>query len=199
MSEKKIKNLHVYLDEFLFKFHDGILNDLNKKKFQKIAYVALEFEKEVPVALAGRGNFNIKLKSKFKNVEAILNVLPFEGKTYIFIATLSKFTKELDAYMSQFENPLQIISLIENWMIHGSDHWFIKPSTWEKIDNSYQKQILESIMNDRYNIGHEFDLTIFNEIKMEFINQMVDNYDKLNDKQIELLHKERTKITFANK
>lgn len=198
LGENRIKNLHVNLDEFLFKFHDGILNDLSKNKFQKISYVALEFEKEIPVALAGCGNFNIKLKSKFKNVDAIMNVLPLEGKTFIIIATLKKFTKELYAYMSQFENPLQIISLIENWMIHGSDHWFIKPSIWEKIDTKYQKQILETILDDKYNIGHEFDLTIFNELKMEFINRMEQNNEKLNEYHLELLHKEKTKITFSN-
>ncbi len=199
LVENNLKELHRYLNEFLYKFHDGILNDLNKKKFQKTAYKAFVFDREIPVALAGRGNFHIKLKNKVKNIEAILNVLPLESKTYIFIATLKKFTKELDAYMSQFVNPLQIVSLIENWMIHGSDHWFIKPSTWEKIDENYQNKILETIMDDKYNIGHKFGLTIFNDLKMESIKLMEDNYEQLNEKLIELLNKEKQKITFANR
>lgn len=195
LLEDKRKEIRRYLDEFLYKFHDGILNDLKKNKFQKIAYNAFVLDREIPVALAGRGNFYIKLKNKFKNVEAILNVLPLEDKTYIFIATLKKFTKELDAYMSQFRNTLQIVSLIENWMIHGSDHWFIKPSIWEKIDKNFQNEILETIMDDKYNIGNEFGLTIFNDLKMESINLMEDNYNQLDGFLIELLNKEKSKIT----
>ncbi len=198
IGEKNIKEMKRYLNEFLYKLHDGILNDLSKKKFQKTAYNALVFDREIPVALAGRGNFYIKLKSKGKNVEAILNVLPLEGKTYIFIATFKKFTTELNAYMSQFVNPLQIVSLIENWMIHGSDHWFLKPSTWEKIDSKYQQEILAEIMDTKYNIGHEFKLSIFNELKMESIKLMEDNYEKLNKPLIELLNNEKKKITFAD-
>lgn len=198
MAEKRIKENERYLNEFLYKFHDGILNDLSKKKFQKIAYTAIAFDKEIPVALAGRGNFNIKLKSKFKSIEVILNVLPLENKTYIFVATLKKFTKELEAYMSQFINPLEVVSMIENWMIHGSDHWFIKPSVWEKVNEVLRQNIVESILDDKYNIGHEFDKSIFNDIKMESIRLMEDNYDQLNSLLIELLNREKQKLTFAN-
>lgn len=198
LAESNIKEKQRHLDEFLYKFHDAILNDLSKKKFQKIAYKAIVFDREIPVALAGRGNFRIKLKSKFKNIEVILNVLPLENKTYIFIATLKKFTQELDAYMSQFINPLQVVSMIENWMIHGSDHWFIKPSIWDKIDENKKQEILETILDDRYNIGHEFGLSIFNELKMESIKLMEDNYDQLNDLLIDLMNKEKQKLTFAN-
>lgn len=199
LIEKQIIGKRRYLNEFLYLFHDGILSDLNKRKFQKTSYHALIFDREIPVALAGRGNFSIKLKNKFKSVEVIMNVLPLQGKTYIFIATLKKFTNELKAYMSQFINPLQIVSLIETWMIHGSDHWFIKPSVWDKIDGKYQKKILEEILDEKYNIGHEFNLSIFNDLKLESINLMEQNYTQLNGLLIELLNNEKRKITIAHK
>jgi len=198
LAENNIKEEKKYLDEFLYKFHDAILNDLSKKKFQKIAYKSIIYDREIPVALAGCGNFRIKLKSKFKNIEVILNVLPLENKTYIFIATLKKFTKELDSYMSQFINPLEVVSMIENWMIHGSDHWFIKPSVWNKIDENKRQEILETILDYSYNIGNEFTISIFNELKMESIKLMEGNYDQLNNMLIDLLNKEKQKLTFAN-
>lgn len=94
---------------------------------------------------------------------------------------------------------MQVVSMIENWMIHGSDHWFIKPSIWDKIDENKRQEILETILDDRYNIGHEFGMSIFNELKMESIKLMEDNYDQLNDLLIDLLNKEKQKLTFANK
>ena len=80
-------------------------------------------------------------------------------------------------------------------MIHGSDHWFIKPSVWNKIDINYQKIILERIMDDKYNIGHDFDLTIFNDVKAETIDLMEQHYSDLNQQLIELLNQEKKKKT----
>lgn len=42
-------------------------------------------------------------------------------------------------------------------------------------------------------------MSIFNELKMESIKLMEDNYDQLNDLLIDLLNKEKQKLTFANK
>ena len=119
-------------------------------------------------------------------------------KTYIIISTLRKFKEELNAYMSQFINPLQIVSMVENWMIHGSDHWFIKPSIWNKIEDRHRPIILEEILEYKFNIGSEFRLSIFNDLKNESIKLMEKNYSMLNDKLIELLNKEKSKITSAD-
>jgi hypothetical protein len=186
-----------YLNEFLYKFQDAILNDLKKRKFTKIAYVAIVFDREIPVALAGRGNFLMKLKTKTHDVEVIFNVLPLKKKTYIFISSLKKNEKELKHYMEHFINPLQLVSMIENWMVHGSDHWFIRPSVWEAINPNAQSEILNEILNDSYNISNELKLTIFKDLKSVSIKLMDDNIDQLTEPLIQLLNKEKSKISLS--
>ncbi len=194
MAKSKIGDTQSYLNGFLYKFHDAILNDLSKKKFQKIVYKGVMLDRILPVALAGSGVFNIKLKTKSKIVHVLLNVLPLENKTYIFTATFNKNKSSLDAYMSQFINPLEIISMVENWMINGSDHWFIKPSVWNEIEESERSEIINVLTACKHNLGSELNMTIFREMKIELIKLMDDNYDQLNESLITLLNKEKLKL-----
>jgi hypothetical protein len=187
------KEITRYLNDFLYKYQDAVLADLKGRNFSRIAYVAISFDREIPVALAGRGNFYLKERG----VEVILNVLPLEDKTFIFISTLKEFETELKCYMKQFVNPLQIVSAVESWMIHGSDHWFIKPSIWQAIDSKYQKIILNQILDDNYNIGNNLNWTIFNDLKLESIKLMETNYEKLNSLLIQLLDNEKRKLTLT--
>lgn len=197
MAKDREKTTSEYLNNFLYKIHDGILNDLKKQKFQKTAFVAIRVDQIIPVAVAGRGNFHIKLKGKIKNVEIIFNVLPTANGTYIFVSALRKFKEEIEVYMSQCKHPLLVINLVENWMIHGSDHWFIKPSVWYCINKEAQSKILNEILNYDFNIGKEISLTIFNEIKLDIIRIMELNYSKLSPDAINLLRIEKNKITLA--
>lgn len=196
--EKRRKRLKNYLNNFLYKYHVAILNDLKKQKFQKVAYKAIVVNEVIPVAIAGRGNFVIQLKTKTKNIEILFNVLPLKGKTIIFISTLKKFTKELNQYSIEFEIPLLAVNNIEKWMIYGSDHWFIKPSIWENLDSALQKKLLTRFMDERYNIGNDLEFSIFTDLKKKIINHWKENYDKLGEFQKELLQIEKDKLTFAN-
>lgn len=195
--EKQVKNIERNLIGFLYKFHDSVFNDLRNEKFQKIEYLAVEFDEVIPIAIAGKGNFRIKINSKYKTIDVIFNVLPLEKKTLIFVSTLKKNAKELTAYMRQFTSPILVIDMIESWMIFGSDHWFIKPSVWYKIEKDYQSKILKAIFDDSFNIGQEFKFTIFNELKIESIQLMEQHYSELNEVLIDLLNKEKRKLTIA--
>jgi len=113
--DKEIKKKEAHLKGFLYNFHKDILKSLKQKKLNKIVYYGFDVDREIPIAFAGYGNFNIKLKTKLKFVSIIINILPFKNKTYIFIATLKKFTKELKAYKAQFANhPIKVIDILQN-------------------------------------------------------------------------------------
>jgi len=99
--------------------------------------------------------------------------------------------------MSQFTSPILVIDMIESWMIFGSDHWFIKPSVWYKVEKDYQSKILKAIFDDSFNIGKEFKFSIFNELKIESIQLMEQHYSELNEVLIDLLNKEKKKLTIA--
>jgi hypothetical protein len=166
----EIKKLKKDIDGFLNKFQAGIVHDILTKKSLKIYGTVLVLDIELPVCLAGRGNFQVTRKSKTVNVDAILNVLPYLTKTYIIAAVLSKFKSELDMYIGRFSNPLETVNMVESWMLHGSDHWFIKPSVWDKIQPQFKKDILNDIWDFSKNIGHKYKYSILNDVKRLFLD-----------------------------
>lgn len=166
----EIKKLKKDVDDFLSKFQTGITDDIITKKSHKIHITVLVLDIELPVCLAGRGNFQVARKSKTVNVDAILNVLPYPNRTFIIAAVLSKFKSELDMYLSRFSNPLETVNMVESWMLHGSDHWFIKPSVWDKIKPQFREDILNEIWDFSKNIGHKCTYSILNDVKRLFLD-----------------------------
>lgn len=189
LADKHMKSIDKNLKEFLYPYRDAILNDLKKKKFQKIAYVAITFNQQIPVALAGKGNFYYK-----KNINIIMNILPRTNNTYIFFSTLKKHTEALKLYMQRFKNPLLMINAIESCMIHGSDHWFIKPSVWNRINEDFQQKILDSINDDKNNISDKFEMTIFNDLKQTYFD-LADKQVSIPNDVAELIRVEKEKST----
>lgn len=188
-TKRQVKLIDSNLKDFLYPYRDAVLNDLKKRKFQKIAYVAMTFNEQIPVALAGKANFYYK-----KNVDIIMNILPRTDNTYIFFSTLEKHTKALKLFVRQFENPLLMMNAIESCMIHGSDHWFIKPSVWNKIDQDSRQRILDSIIDDKYNIANKFGMTILNDLKQKYFD-LADKAVSIPNDAAELIIAEKEKST----
>lgn len=190
IAKRQIKSAENNLRDFLYPYRDAILNDLKKKKFQKIAYVAITFNQQIPIALAGKGNFYYKNKY----VDVIMNILPHKENTFIFFSCLKKHTEALKLFMNQFENPLKIMCVIESCMIHGSDHWFIKPSIWNKIKPDSQQKILDSINDDKFCIADNFEMTILNDLKQIYFD-LAENQTEIPNDVMELIISEKTKST----
>jgi hypothetical protein len=53
-------------------------------------------------------------------------------------------------------------------MVNGSDHWFLKPSIWNKIPAARQERILEDIM-EVSNIATPYALSLFDSLREEMI------------------------------
>lgn len=188
--KRQIKSSKDNLSSFLYPYRDAILNDLKKKKFQKVAYVARKFNQQIPIALSGKGNFYYKNK----NVDIIMNILPVKNSTYIFFSSLKKHTKPLELFMSQMENPLKMMCIIESCLIHGSDHWFIKPSVWNKIKPDLQQKILDSINDDKYSIADGFEMTILNDLKQTYFD-LAEKQVKIPNDVAELIATEKEKLS----
>ena len=123
---------------------------------------------KIPVCLSGRANINILDNDKSKNIILFVNVLPTNKKTTIFISSL----KENEDYLKLYVNNVlsdgpSFINMIETWMIRGTDHWFIKPSIWNNIEQTRKDKILSDINDLRYNIGTPYTITIFDELKKQ--------------------------------
>jgi hypothetical protein len=127
-------------------------------------------ESQIPVCLAGRGNFTIKDNDTIHDIDVIINALPLKNETKLFLAVESCNEKYLNIYISKYQQTaLPGINMIESWMVRGSDHWFIKPSTWDDIAESRKQQILKDILDVKLNIGTPYNYSIFNSLRKKII------------------------------
>ncbi len=135
-----------------------------------VSVIATEVNVEIPVALAGSGSFWVTEGGTETRIVLLMNVVPQSGCTLIVMATLAEEERFLNAYQARWMNhALSILSMIESWMINGTDQWCIRPSTWEKIPTLRAAGLLAEIMGFKRNVGEECDASIFDDIRSELI------------------------------
>lgn len=197
---KEFDKVNKDLKGFLYVLHKAAIRSMldDRKLLLLLSIVILTLDVVIPVTLAGRGNFSVRKKvgKKYiiKNIDVILNVLPFSNNTKIIISSLKKNQKDIECYLANFNNPLDTVNMIESWMVYGSDHWFIKPSVWDKIKPEYQKKILKDIASTSGNIAQKYPITIFNDLKRFIINE-IKSTNKIVGILTELLREESLKFT----
>lgn len=182
------KDLEKLRNEFL----KGMMQDLEEMKTVNIYAIAICIDIEIPVALAGRGNFVVD-DGKNSDVVVIINTIPFKNGTYFILASLNKYKKFIDSYVDYYQqHPLLLINMVENWMVHGSDHWFIKPSIWNQLKDEYKEKFLGEILDDSKNIGFPFEYSVFNGLRKYIFDKMkIETFPKKNQNFFE---KEKLKI-----
>ncbi|GJQ61053.1 MAG: hypothetical protein SCALA702_01060 [Melioribacteraceae bacterium] len=179
--KKQIKNFNEDICSFEFEFYTAICNDIEKGTVDEISIKVLHLDFQIPVSLAGRGNFHWNEGSHVSNIEIVFLVLPFSNHTYIIGATPKKHKLYLEKYFNSFSrHPLTLLVMVEGWMLYGSDHWFLKPSVWGKIKPEMQKNIIRAVENIEKDIGFICVFSVFNDLRESILTKLVDiNLDEL--------------------
>lgn len=156
--------------EELNRFHlQEFTNALLTKDMDKAFATVFVFDVKIPVCLSGLGFFNYLHDGQTVRTMAVLNVLPYEHETVIMISTRKEHEIYVKKYLSELSGPFDVINMVENWMIYGTDHWFLAPAVWNQIRPQFQAKILEDVQNYDQNIGHGYEVTIFNSLKKQII------------------------------
>lgn len=161
-----------------------------------IAVIATSIDVEIPVALAGSGSFRIEENETERRVTLLMNVLPQSAGTLIVMAVLAEEECYLKAYEARWMNhALRILSMIESWMVNGTDQWCIRPSTWAKIPMRRAAALLAELIGHSRNVGDECAGSIFDDLRLEFIQASEDaNAGNRSPEYIEFIARERRKI-----
>jgi hypothetical protein len=177
-SDNKIRYMSDHIKrtkKYLFtldKLKNAAFNDVSKNKAQQLFFSAVGMDWIIPCSLAGRGGIVVNQGSKKIAIDVILNVLPYEDKTYVVIASLHKYKNHVQNYLNRYINhPLNVITMVESWILYGSDHWFIKPSVWQNIDETNQKIFINEMFSNK-NINAIPPNHIFNGLRAELIKKM---------------------------
>jgi hypothetical protein len=142
-----------------------------QQKTESLSHLVIRVRQPLPVCLAGSGNFIVDDAGQHIDVRVFLNVWPSAGDTVIMISSTSARESCIQGYLrtNAIRNECAMLSMIETWMVRGSDHWFIRPSTWNRIPGNDQRAILADMHDLRFNIGQPYGVSIFNELRQSLL------------------------------
>ena len=150
-----------------------------------------------PIALSGFTNFKI---DKFdEDIYVVMNIIPTNDGTYIILLVKKGYSIVLEYITNKyFKDELQLTVFIENIMIHGSDHWYIKPSYWDTFEANKQDRILSHILQINKTILEDYEYSIFDDIKMSIIEEYKRNPYLINSEIRKIIKREIRKIKNSN-
>lgn len=161
-SERELKDVLMGLETDFLPAATMEINGTRDMLFHFVVSV----QHSLPVCLSGIGNFWINDNGKQISVRTVLNVLPSPQMTLIVATTLIMHKKYLENYMHHMlAKILGPMSMIEAWMVRGTDHWFMTPSQWDAIPASRQSKILEDMWDESLSIGDAYPLSILDSVR----------------------------------
>lgn len=191
---KQIEDLKKDIKLLTNNYFNTLFRDIEKEE-DNIYYRAVLIEHFIPVCLSGLSSFT-EGKSTTRNY-FILNIIPQENGTLLTIATNAKYREILDNYINYYsQDPLLMLVAVESWMIHVTDHWYIKPSIWDRIPKNRRRKILNDILNTKYGLFDKYNISIFDQTRKHMLN-IIDtegNWDKFDKKSKEFYINEREKL-----
>lgn len=193
----KLKQKLTILEKYKKYLYNKILND---KGDIDIYYRGLNIDLEFPVCLCGIGSVGIVDGNVPRTVFCIMNIIPTENNTSISIAGLIEDESILQPYWQYYtQNNISILNMVESFMIHGSDHWYINPSVWNILDTNRQTTILNDILATEKSFLDQFDLSIFDDLRKLLITKLENQQKRIWQKNIDgLIALEKKKFDLAN-
>ncbi|WP_025116593.1 hypothetical protein [Lysinibacillus fusiformis] len=158
--------------EFLSKIHDKFLESIkNEENDENVFMNVLHTDMKIPIALSGLGYANIiDEENNHREIKSILNVIPFESSTVLIFAGDNVDKEILDKHFDYIiQHPILILNFIESFMMHGTDHWFIQPEVWNKMDEEKQKYILEYFFVTEKAFLQDVNFSIFDDIRKDYL------------------------------
>lgn len=113
----------------------------------KAAMTVINFDFQLPVCLSGFGvlNYRETAAGPVQRALCMLAILPEKGCTKLLLAAAKEHERAIGLHASD-HGSFAVIEMLESWMIHGTDHWFITPSAWNRIPKSRQQAIRERLI-----------------------------------------------------
>lgn len=121
------------------------LQDEIQNGVDKVSICVRDLNFQLPVCLSGIGVLNYKRHGKAHRGLCFITILPEAERTKIMIGAERQHADAVEHHIND-DGSLAVLAMLESWMIHGSDHWFMKPSAWASIPHDRQRAICERIL-----------------------------------------------------
>lgn len=164
--------------------------------------VVLTIDIQIPVSLCGYATmqYQINENNDDRTAYIFLNVLPGKETTTIICVANQDDKGIFDAYTNYaFSDPMNILDMIESFMVNGSDHWFISPDYWYNIPENKQNKILFDILNTENSFLEPYRLSIFDDIRKKILDIFFENtkFRTLTCEEVEFVEREQNKLSMS--
>jgi hypothetical protein len=151
---------------------------------------------EIPVCLSGMDCINLSIGDRDHRVLVILNVIPEPGNTHIIGYVPPGDQEFLAPYMEAIDGLLPGLNTIESAMLHSTDHWYLRPSVWNRLPEKRRNQILSEVELRDGNAFQSSMHSIFDEVRIELLDRLEASNpeDVSTDVKISVLAFERKKL-----
>jgi len=152
--------------------YQGLSEDIREGSTKSaVPVIVRAFNLRLPVCLSGLGVLNYVEQRVVKRALCLLAVIPEQQETKIIIAATEQHVNALTAYCSD-ESSTGLLAMIESWMCHGSDHWFMTPSGWFAIPEPRRKLILDQILDANPSIADPVNFSILDNARVQIVELM---------------------------
>jgi hypothetical protein len=166
LMESAVARIDRMLKECRTAFLEPLQSELAGDRSPLLGALVVDVDVRIPVCLAGRGNFHILVSNDVVNVPVFLQVFPTEKSTKLAMLAAERHRDCLRVYLRTFGSPpLDLLRMVEAWMLHGTDHWFLSPSTWHALSTSRQESLIGELRNSPLSIGEPSEQTIFDDVR----------------------------------
>lgn len=142
----------------------------------------MKIDIKFPISICGFGNQSFMHHEVKKDLVVLVNVMPLVDSTFIICAGLEQDMGVLETFLNfSFADPLNLLNLIESFMINGTDHWFINPTYWNKFSKDKQDKILYDIIFTEESFLDEYKFSIFDDIRIKILETLTENMKSRNE------------------
>ncbi len=133
------KQIHL-LEETFF---EPYVQELSDPTADLMTTVPLALPFALPVVLAGRSDIIVPQGGKLLTM--YLSMLPSNKRTILLFSAPSAKDSIVLGVLRPCKNALSMLSFIEQWMVVGTDYWYMNPLEWESYPGDKKARILNDL------------------------------------------------------
>lgn len=166
VARKEREKLEVLKSEYMRDFFEPLCAAIHGEDPNLGLFIIDAQTEPLPVCLAGRGNFHCATPDGDLDVTTFLQVFPSEKGTKMALLAPAEGEKYLGTYVGNFlHDRFGALEMVESWMLHGTDHWFLRPSVWTSIPEERRVRIEAAFRDVTHSIGERATETIFDNVR----------------------------------
>lgn len=151
---------------------EGIYKDLSEEIFlnrpSKVSFMVTQIDLQLPVCMSGLGVLNYIEHGIQKRALSLLAIIPEKGLTKLIYGSADTHINALRLAYADHSSTA-ILAMVESWMCHGSDHWFMTPSEWSIIADPRKEATLDLILNANLSIADPVEFSILDSARRTII------------------------------